>query len=210
MRVGARADRRELARDWVLVHEMTHLAFPSVAREHDWAEEGLATYVEPFARVRAGLLSEQEAWRGLLEGLPNGLPKPGDQGLDRTPTWGRIYWGGALFWLLADIEIRKASQNRLGLEHALRGINAAGGTNAARWALDDALAAGDRATGVSVLRPLHDAMGTAPHPVDLAALGRSLGVELSGGSVRFDDAAPLAHVRKAIARGTGGATLGDR
>jgi hypothetical protein len=194
MRVGERAPLSAFRADWVLVHEMTHLAFPSVAREHDWAEEGLATYVEPLARARAGLITAEEAWRGLASGLPHGLPAAGDRGLDRTPTWGRTYWGGALFYLLADIEIRKATNNRLGLEHALRGILATGATNATRRSLDDAFAAGDAAPGVSVLVPLHAAMANDPHPVDLDALFRSLGVSRG----RFDDRAPLAAVRRAI------------
>ena len=33
--------------DWLLTHEMIHLALPSLAEEHHWLEEGLATYVEP-------------------------------------------------------------------------------------------------------------------------------------------------------------------
>ncbi|MBX3191896.1 MAG: hypothetical protein KF819_33200 [Labilithrix sp.] len=201
MRAGAGATLSAYRDDWVLTHEMIHLAFPSVPRESDWAEEGIATYAEPFARVRAGTLSEEEAWRGVVEGLPHGLPAPGDRGLDRTPTWGRIYWGGALFWLLADVEIRKRSENRRGLEHALRGVLEAGGSNAVRWPLADVLAAGDRATGEGVLGELHAAMGTHPHPVDLGALTRSLGVEVSRGRVSFDDHAPLAHIRRAITHG---------
>jgi hypothetical protein len=198
LRLGEHAGTQALSDDWVLVHELTHLAFPSVPRNQDWAEEGLATYVEPFARVRAGLLTPEEAWRGLAEGLPKGEPASGDRGLDRTRTWGRTYWGGALFYTLADVEIRKRTQNRLGLEHALRGILAAGGNNAHRWKLDDAFAAGDAATGVPVLRELHDAMGSSPHPVDLDDLWRQLGIERARGSVHFDDRAPLAAIRRAI------------
>ncbi len=198
MRVGEKAPLRALKDDWVLVHEMTHLTFPSVAREHTWAEEGLATYVEPFARARAGLQPIADAWSGLVDGLPNGLPAPGDRGLDRTPTWGRTYWGGALFYLLADVEIRKRTNNTKGLEHALRGILAAGGNNAQRWSLDDVFAAGDRATGVPVLRELHEAMGTSPHPVDLERLWKELGVVKSRGAIRFDDSASLAAIRRSI------------
>jgi hypothetical protein len=204
VRVGERASPAALRSDWVLVHEMTHLAFPSVAREHDWAEEGLATYIEPFARVRAGLLEAEEAWRGLVEGLPNGLPQPGDRGLDHTPTWGRRYWGGALFYLLADVEIRKRTTNALGLEHALRGILAAGGNNAQRWDLGEAFAVADRAVGVTVLRDLHRAMGSSPHPVDLGELWRQLGVVVTEEGVHFDDTAPLASIRRAITTGTTG------
>ena len=42
--------------DWIITHEMVHLAFPSVAEKHHWIEEGLATYVEPVARARVGQL----------------------------------------------------------------------------------------------------------------------------------------------------------
>lgn len=202
VRIGERAQAKAYRDDWVLVHEMIHLTFPSVAREQDWAEEGIATYVEPFARVRAGLLSEDEAWLGLAEGLPHGLPEPDDRGLDRTHTWGRTYWGGALFWFLADIEIRQRTQNRFGLEHALRGILEAGGNNATRWPFEEVLAVGDRATGVPVLRDLYASMATLPHPVDVGALLTSLGVALTRGHARFDDNAPLAAIRRAITHGT--------
>lgn len=202
VRLGARANDDALARDWVLVHEMTHLAFPSVSRAQAWAEEGLATYVEPFARTRAGLLSAEEAWRGLALGLPNGLPGPDDRGLDRTPTWGRTYWGGALFYLLADIEIRKGTDNERGLEHALRGILDAGGSNAVRWPLEQSFSVGDAAAGATVLTRLHEAMGASPHPLDLDALLRSLGVHVSGEDVTLSDDAPLAPIRRAITRGS--------
>ena len=208
MRLGEGATKRQLDEDWVLVHEMIHLTIPSLPPQLIWAEEGIATYVEPFARVRAGLLSESAAWGSLFDGLPNGLPEPGDRGLDHTNTWGRTYWGGALFWLLADVELRKRTNNRFGLEHAMRGVLAAGGDNASRWSIEDTLAAGDKATGTTVLRDLHAAMGSSPHPVDLAALAKSLGVEARRGRAKFDDAAPLAAVRKAITNGTDPATLG--
>lgn len=101
----------DFARDWMMTHEMVHLAFPSVAERHHWLEEGLATYVEPVARARAGGLTPEKAWGDLVDGLPQGLPESGDRGLDFTPTWGRTYWGGALFCLLADIEIRQRTEN---------------------------------------------------------------------------------------------------
>ena len=88
--IGEHATNAELARDWVLVPELTHLAYP----------------------------------------------------------WRRTYWGGALFARLADVEIRRQTQNRLGLQDALR--------------------------------------------ANLDALWGALGVQPEGGTVRFDDAAPLA------------------
>jgi agmatine/peptidylarginine deiminase len=70
-------------------------------------------------------------WLDLVRDMPQGLPQVGDRGLDYTHTWGRTYWGGALFCLLADVEIRRQTNNGKGLEHALRGILDAGGD--IRW-----------------------------------------------------------------------------
>lgn len=198
MRVGETSTTKELDRDWVMVHEMTHLTFPTLPRTHHWAEEGVATYVEPFARARIGTLSVEEAWKGVVEGVPNGLPAAGDQGLDRTHTWGRTYWGGGLFFLAADVGIRKRTANKYGLEHALRAINAAGGNNSVRWAIADTLAIGDKAVGVPVLTELYAKMGAAPGTVDLAAMWRELGVIYTKGKITFDDTAPSAAIRKAI------------
>ena len=100
--------------DWVMTHEMVHLALPSVPDEHHWIEEGIATYVEPIARAQVGDLSQETVWRELVDGLPKGLPAPGDRGLDNTHTWGRTYWGGALFCLMADIEIHNAPTTDMG------------------------------------------------------------------------------------------------
>lgn len=196
--VGTAATEEDFSRDWVLTHEMLHLAFPSQARTHHWLEEGLATYVEPVARARAGYLSAEKVWGDLVEGLPQGLPGADDQGLDGTSSWGRTYWGGALFCLRADVEIRRRTQNRYGLEHALRAILAAGGDVRHEWSIDRVIAICDGATGVPVLRELYDEMGRQPVQVDLPALWQQLGVVRHGDVTTFDDHAPLASVRQAI------------
>jgi hypothetical protein len=200
--VGRSVDRDELRADWIMVHEMVHLAFPAVPSQHHWLEEGLATYVEPLARLEIGELPPEKVWLDLVQGLPHGLPRAGDRGLDFTPTWGRTYWGGALFCLLADIEIRKRTENRLGLRDALRGILAQGGDMTKSWGLEAALAAGDKAVGVPVLTELYEKMRADPVPVDLDEIWKSLGVEVRGDRVRLVDA-PLAKVRSAIAREAG-------
>jgi len=91
---------------------MTHFAFPSVAENHHWIEEGISTYVEPIARVQAKHLDANEMWFELVRDLPQVLPGRGDRGLDHTHTWGRTYWGGALYCLLADVQIRRETHNR--------------------------------------------------------------------------------------------------
>src|SRR5712664_1840305 len=187
IRLGNETSPSELASDWMLTHEMVHLAFPSVDEDHHWIEEGIATYVEPIARIEAGHLKAERMWLDLVRDMPQGLPQVGDRGLDHTHTWGRTYWGGALFCLLADIEIRRQTKNAQGLEHALRGILDAGGDIRKEWNLRDVLAVGDRAVGVSVLQPLYAKMKDKPVSVDLGTLWAQLGVQSDGASVRCDD-----------------------
>jgi hypothetical protein len=196
--LGRDASEDDLRRDWVLVHEMTHLALPDMAPRYGWLSEGLAVYIEPVARVQAGDLTAQEIWQAMMRDMPKGLPQAGDEGLDNTDTWGRKYWGGAMFCLLADIEIRKATSNRLGLQDAMRAVLAAGGNVEVDWPIERILSVADKAVGVDVLTRLHAQMGPKPVAPDLDALWRDLGLRSQSGSVEFDDSAPLAAIRKAI------------
>jgi hypothetical protein len=184
--------------NWLMTHEMVHLALSGVQEQHHWLEEGLATYVEPVARVRAGELKASQVWSDMVEGMPNGEPESGDRGLDRTPTWGRTYWGGAMFCLLADVEIRKKTHNEKGLETALRGIIEAGGSIESEWGIERVLETGDKAVGVPVLVPLYNKMKDDPSRVDLPALWKELGVTEGDHAATFDDSAPLARIRDGI------------
>jgi hypothetical protein len=196
--VGRAADETVLKNDWILVHEMTHLALPDVPRRSGWLLEGNATYIEPIARAQAGQLDPEEVWRWSIEGMPKGLPEPGDQGLDHTSTWGRTYWGGAMFWLLADVRIRERTHNRLGVQDALRAINRSSGGNAARWSVDQIMAAGDEATGTNILSALYAEMKATPVSTDLQQLFAELGVGEHDHKIVFDDHAPLAAIRRRI------------
>ena len=195
--LGERSTQAALDDDWILVHELVHVSFPNVGKP--WVEEGVASYVEPLIRARAGLLSADHLYRDLIEGLPQGQPQAGDQGLDHTDTWGRRYWGGALYWFLADVAIRKSTGNTHSLDGALQRIVARGGNVSVTWSVDRALKEGDRDAGGTVLRDLRHQLGDAAVTTDLDALWNELGVHLVGRKVIYDDAAPLAAIRKAIA-----------
>lgn len=198
MRLGEHATAEQLEYDWVMTHEMVHTAFPDQEDAHHWIEEGTATYVEPLARLWVGNYTTSRVWEDLVDGLPKGLPRAGDRGLDRTHTWGRTYWGGALFCLLADIEIRERTGGSRGLVDALRGILAAGGNDQVDWPIARAFAEGDKAIGVPVLTELYGRMKHAPVSPDLGALWRDLGVVVTNGTVALDDQAPRAAIRRAI------------
>lgn len=196
--IGEHSGLADLERDWVMTHEMVHTAFPDQPDEHHWIEEGIATYVEPLARSWIGHYPPGKVWTDLVRGLPHGLPRSGDRGLDHTHTWGRTYWGGALFCLLADIQIRERTAGKRGLVDALRGLLAAGGNDQVDWPLSRALQEGDKAVGVPVLEELYQSMKDAPVATDLDALWRSLGIDVARGALTLDDQAPRAAIRRAI------------
>jgi hypothetical protein len=196
--VGTDADIAATKEDWVLVHEMIHLAFPSMDDDQHWIEEGISTYVEPVARARMEGMTIDEVWRTFVRDMPKGEPQSGDHGLDNTHTWGRTYWGGAIFCLLADVRIREWTKNQKGLEDSLRGINRGGGNINEDWDIGKALAMGDKATGTTVLRDLYNEMRDKPAPIDLDQLWKKLGIAMKDGTVTFDDKAPEASIRKAI------------
>jgi hypothetical protein len=198
LRVGQRTSAKELERDWIATHELVHMALPSLPDDQHWLEEGIASYVEPVARVQAGQLTAERMWRDMVGGMPNGEPESGDKGLNRTHTWGRTYWGGALFCLVADVEIRRETGNTRGLQDALRAIVNAGGTIDKEWPIGRILEIGDRATGTSVLRDTYRRWSENPVNVDLIKLWTELGINADGDRITFKDQASLAPIRKAI------------
>ena len=200
MVLGEHTTQSDLDDDWEMTHEFIHSGFPSVDDDHHWIEEGIAVYVEPIARVQRGFLRPEQIWGDMMHDMPKGDPGSFDQGLDRTHTWGRTYWGGAQFCLQADVMIREQTHNRKGLQDALRAIVNAGGTIDADWPIVKAFETGDRATGTHVLMQMYGSMKDAPKPVDLSGLWHKLGVIRDGQSIRFDDQAPEADIRKAITR----------
>jgi hypothetical protein len=197
--VGKESTPADFAEDWVTTHEMVHLAFPSQEDQHHWIEEGQAVYIEPIARARIAELTPEKIWGDMVRDMPQGQPAKGDEGLDNTHTWGRTYWGGAIFCLLADVQIRERTHNQKGLEDALRAVLAEGNIES-EWPLERAIAIGDQATGVPVLHELYEQMKARPVTVDLDALWKKLGVNAVNGQVVFDDSAPLAAIRRAITR----------
>jgi len=199
VRIGEHVSVADLADDWMMTHELVHTAFPSLPDDQSWMEEGLSTYIEAIARSEIGELTAQRVWGDMVHDMPKGEPQPGDQGLDRTHTWARTYWGGALFCLVADVEIRHQTANRKGLRDALRAIVEQGGTIDRDWALPRALEIGDKATGTHVLAQMYASWKDAPVQVDLPKLWAELGVRTGADGIEFVPNAPLAAVREAIA-----------
>jgi hypothetical protein len=198
VQVGRDVTEAQLTDDWVLVHEMTHLALPDVGDDQSWFSEGLAVYVEGISRAQAGNRTQQDVFMEQIRQMPRGLPQAGDSGLDHTHTWARTYWGGAMFCFLADVEIHRRTGNRMGLQDAMRAVAKASGGLSADWPISRVFATGDAATGTHVLQDLYLQMKDRPVSPDLYDLWGKLGVSVDGDTVKLNDNAPEAAIRRAI------------
>ena len=198
LRVGRDVSAAQLMNDWVLVHEMTHLALPDVGENQSWFSEGLAVYVEGIAREQAGNRTQEDVFSEQMRQMPRGMPQAGDAGLDHTHTWARTYWGGAMFCFLADVQIHRQTGNRMGLQDAMRAVAASSGGLSADWPITKVFATADAATGTKVFEQLYAQMKDKPVTPDLHDLWAKLGVVWEGGTVTLRDDAPLAEVRRAI------------
>lgn len=203
VQVGRETSFESLITSWTLTHEMVHLTFPIVHEDDRWLAEGIATYVEPIARKRTGLISEEQVWQELAEGLPQGFSEASPPYLRignfrGTRHRGEMYWGGALFCLLADLKIRETTSNSMGLEDALVSIVREGGTSASDWSARKALSVADAKLGKPLLLPLFEQFQDEEVEVDLQELYNKLGLVYDQGEFKLQDQAPLLPMRLAI------------
>lgn len=196
--VGAATTPEALETDWILIHELAHTALPDLADRHLWMREGLSTYLQTLLRARGGILDERELWTRWTENLPRGQPRRSHRGLDRDGGRDRTYWGGALFWFLADVEIRRRTDGRRSLRDAVRAIREYGGTSRTRWSMARLLEVADYGSGTRVVSELYGRLGRSRGDVDLDALFARLGVHREGDDLRLDDDAELAPIRRAM------------
>lgn len=113
--------------DWVMVHELSHLLHPVIVSDDRWLSEGIASYYQNVLRARAGLKSAADAWNKLHAGFERGVrgARPGrnlaeiSETMMRDRSFMRVYWSGAAIALLADVELRRRSDDTQSLDTAL-------------------------------------------------------------------------------------------
>lgn len=195
--VGDEMPASKRHRDWVLVHELFHLGFPTFRGEGRWLGEGLATYYEPILRARAGWMTEDEVFRQFARNMPRGqAPSGSAAGLSARDDLDAIYWGGAMFCLAADVRIREETHGKRSLDDVIRAALDRGGDATHVWSLHDVVALGDRVTGTSVLSDMYERHAAHGERIDLSGLLDALGVGAPGREASDDR--PLAWIRRGI------------
>jgi len=194
-------------RDWVAVHELSHLFHPYLGDRGSWLAEGLATYYQNVLRARAGLLTPAQAWEQINAGFDRGrrATRPADITLQAAaeaegqhPNFMRIYWAGTAFWLEADLELRRASGNRLSVDEAMRRFDACCLPSYRAWQPGEFIDKLDALLGTDVFRKRFVEFRDAHAFADLAPTYRDLGITHAADTLTYDDKAPAADVRRAI------------
>jgi hypothetical protein len=191
----------EFVLDWSAVHEMSHLFLPHITARDVWLYEGLATYLQNVLMARAGLISQDEAWRRLYLGFQRasqvgrGLTmQQATERLNRPGTYLRVYWGGAAVLLEADLRLREKGSS---LDAALASLGCCLDP-AGRVPAQEVLARLDQATGLSVFAELQKRVTERQDFPDFDALFMRLGVDVFGGEVRYSSDAEARRLREGI------------
>ncbi|WP_199242922.1 hypothetical protein [Vitiosangium sp. GDMCC 1.1324] len=195
--VGQEAGPEFFPRDWVAVHELLHLAHPTFVPHIAWLSEGLATYYTELARARSGRQTPEQAWAELVSGFSRGRAAVGTRTMEDVMTHGAsfqgIYWTGALFALLVDVELRRATGNTRSLDEVLERLASSGPTAT----FDEFGAAVDAVAGRSLFHELLERHLSQPAFAGVEPLLQALGVEPGPDGVRLG-AARDSQVREAL------------
>ncbi len=203
MLLPANAKLQPLLHDWIAVHEFCHLLLPFVERDDAWLSEGLATYYQEVLRVRSGMESEQDAWRRLYEGSL--LGRDAKQNLAEESadmfvnfSFKMVYWAGASFALMSDVELRRRTHGRLRLDDVVRELAAERHGPPHPLRARELLERMDKIAGVPVFTELMRRWVDGPSLPDLQGLYRQLGIEVSDQHVETLADAKDAWIREAI------------
>ncbi len=176
----------EFLADWVLIHELSHLLHPFTDGDGPWFYEGIASYYQNVLPARAGARGEKESWERLHAGLRRGIKgtRPGQslaqasRDMMRDRGFMRVYWSGAAFALLADLELRRASGGTRSLDWALRELRRSFGPFDRNWTAREVVDALDQVSGGRVFGDLYRRWLPSDRFPDLTDAYRRLGIEV--------------------------------
>lgn len=194
-----------LVSDWTAFHELSHLLLPCRGYGNIWFSEGLATYCQNIIQARIGLFDEHKMWQKIAAGFVRcreeqlwnhiNLTEVSKR-LGETRQNMRVHWSGVLYWLNADIELRR--QKKGTLDDALKRLK--------KCCVSDAMIAKDIAgrldelMDVSIFTALFQEYSDSHKMAEYKIVFTRLGIEQNyqTGGVTLDDGAPLADIRRQI------------
>ncbi|MCZ6828903.1 MAG: hypothetical protein O7F73_04845 [Gammaproteobacteria bacterium] len=205
--IDALASRDKLINNWTAYHEFSHLLIPYRGWGDVWFSEGLASYYQNLLQARQGVFSQEEMWERLHAGFMRGrnrnkrpllsLAELSPQMHD-TGSYMRVYWSGAWYFLRADVELRRRSNNRQSLDTALEQLN--------RCCAEQRLSARDIALRLDEVNeqelflPLFVEVSNSYAVPEFETLFKQLGIDIVGNGVRLRNSAEQLAIRDGIGR----------
>ncbi|MFW2404099.1 MAG: hypothetical protein ACN4GT_04970, partial [Gammaproteobacteria bacterium] len=172
--------------DWTAYHELSHLFIPYPGNADVWFSEGLASYYQNVLQYRGGLLTEQEAWQKLFNGFMRGRndDRHSEMSLgDLSPrmrtehAFMRVYWSGALYFLEADLAVRKHSAGAARLDTILADYGDCCLEQRRRWTGRQIAGEFDRLAGARIFVPLFERYAASMEIPDFQPALAAAGVE---------------------------------
>ena len=108
--------------DWTAAHELSHLLIPSLSEASSWFAEGFASYMQYQVMQHMAVLDADEisaAYRKRIERAENLFRHPGmpfviaARALRLAGDYPTYYWGGATYFLRADMALRRRASGSL-------------------------------------------------------------------------------------------------
>ena len=169
-----------------------------------WLSEGLASYYQNIIQARSGRFDAMEMWRRIVAGFERGqkqqhwrqlsLTEVSDR-MRETRQFMRIHWSGVLYWLTADVTLRK--DHNTNLDQALKQLK--GCCENTKMSAREIVHKLDELTGTQVFSPLFQRFAESKAMPDYTFLLADLGVvNSSSGDITLEDNIPLADTRKKI------------
>ncbi len=201
------ARRDALMQDWTAFHEFSHLFLPFIQRNDAYVSEGFASYFQNVTRARAQNISEAQAWTNILDGFQRGRDATRGQTLrtaaremGRERNFMRVYWSGAAMALLGDVQLRTRNDKAPGLDQLLKSLRECCMDGERAWSASALASELDAYSDSDIFTTLVTDLAPSRRFPPVAPVLQALGVERHGNSVKLDDHAPLAHIRRAIMR----------
>ena len=190
--------------DWTATHEFSHLMLPYVARKHKWISEGFAQYYQNVLLSRSGTYEDLQAWQKLYEGFERGRRSRPELSPNEAAERGirnglmKVYWSGAAFALLADVQLRERSGGKESLDIVLGRFQACCLPSNRVWSGPELFARLDELSDMPVFMTLYRRYADTAGFPDASEVFERLGLAVSGGKVRLRANAELQELRQSI------------
>lgn len=204
--VNSYKSEKQLFADWTAAHEFSHLLTPYTPNDR-WLSEGFASYHQNISRLRSGLLDEETAWGKLTAGFARGAKSAAQSNAPILNKANRrnnmqMYWGGAVFALKADVLLQQTTEGKMSLSQALSGLKSCCLDTGKGWSAKQLFKELDRISQTDVFSKLFQQEVLRQSFPEYQSILKQLGISTSKqGKVILEDQAPLASIRKRIAKG---------